>query len=91
MAPSYTEFPCRAAKGSGSQLAPRLRRKVGSALGAVLRVSKDGRNGQMLPSPTHLMCRSPWFPDSAVATHIAPSIPKEFSWRLGREKMETLQ
>ena len=57
----------------------------------ILRVSKDGRNGQMLSSPTHLMCCSPWFPDSAVATHIAPSIPKEFSWRLGREKMETPQ
>lgn len=50
---------------------------------------ENGRKGQRLPNPTHLICWIPWFPDSAVAMHIIPSIPKEFSWRLGREKMET--
>lgn len=42
-------------------------------------MSKNDREGQVLLRPTHLMCWRPWFPDSAVATQMAPSIPKEFS------------
>lgn len=76
---SYTEFSPKAAEGPGNQLAPRIRQMVGPDLGAVLRVSKNGRKGESMPNPTHLICWIPWFPDSAVAMHITPSIPKEFS------------
>lgn len=79
MASSYTSFPPSAMEGPGCQLAQRIGQKVGPDLGAVLRVSESGGKEQILLSPTHLICWSPWFPDSAVATHIAPSIPKEFS------------
>lgn len=38
--------------------------------------------------PWRLICWIPWFPDSAVAMHITPSIPKEFSWRLSLRRLE---
>ena len=78
MAPLYTEFPVELLADWG-QLTPRFRGEAGPDLDALLRVNKAGGKGQVPLSPTHLMCWSPWFPDSAVATHIAPSIPKEFS------------
>lgn len=78
MALLYTEFPVELL-GDWGQLASRFRGEAGPDLEALLRVNQAGGKGQVLLSPTHLMCRSPWFPDSAVATHIAPSIPKEFS------------
>lgn len=78
MAPLYAEFPVELLADWG-QLTPRFRGEAGPDLDALLRVNQAGGKGQVPLSPTHLMCRSLWFPDSAVATHIAPSIPKEFS------------
>ena len=78
MAPLYTEFPVELLADWG-QLAPRFRGEAGPDLEALLRVNQAGGKGQVPLSPTYLMCWSPWFPDSAVATHIAPSIPKDFS------------
>ena len=79
MAPSYTGLPRRAAERPGSLPAPGIGLKAGPDLGAVSLVGGGGQNGREGPTPTHLMCWRLWFPESAVATHITPSIPKEFS------------
>lgn len=76
--PLVCGVPCRATGGLGSADS-KVQGEAGPDLDALLRVNQAGGKGQVPLSPTHLMCRSPWFPDSAVATHIAPSIPKEFS------------
>lgn len=77
-APLVLSFSAELLKGSG---VGRLRESGGKQSPSCKSLQGRARMGgkQVLLSPTHLMCWRPWFPDSAVARHIAPSIPKEFS------------